>query len=362
MIDVDLPLVFTRQQSVARGLTQHAVDWRLTSGMWRPLRRGVFCTTATHQASTAEQRHLLGALAVLLSTDTPEVMSHLTAALAYGWPAPPIVDPDPWTTVSSELPKSTRRRHGRVRQVAPLPVTQTSSQLGLALTSPSRTVADCLRHFAAEVSVPIADAAIRGGADAQAIAAVLAGQDGWPYAARARASLPLVDGRRESWLESRSAVTFQRQGIAQPVPQVDIFDERGRHVARVDFLWPDLGVIGEADGWGKYSALSPLDEPLEVLRAEKRREDLLRGLGYEVARWTAAELGRPESTLVPQLHRAMARARPDRIRGSRRTTRPLASPGVQADGLRALTKLSPLGQLVIPVTTPYSLRPGQVAS
>src|SRR5690349_4694961 len=118
MIDAGLPLVFTRPQAITLGLTQHAVDWRLTSRAWRPLRRGVFCTTETFQTANPEQQNLLAALGVVLSTRIPEVISHLSAALAYGWPAPPDVDTDPWTTVSPEPAQSTRRRHGRVRQVA----------------------------------------------------------------------------------------------------------------------------------------------------------------------------------------------------------------------------------------------------
>lgn len=57
--------------------------------------------------------------------------------------------------------------------------------------------------------------------------------------------------------------------------------DAGEFVARVDFL---LGrVVIEFDGMATYDDVS-------VLRAEKRREDALRSLGYQVVRITWADL------------------------------------------------------------------------
>ena len=64
--------------------------------------------------------------------------------------------------------------------------------------------------------------------------------------------------------------------------QVPIHDEVG-FVARVDFLWRDARVIGEADGAMKY-------ESRGVLIAERHREQRLRELGHIVVRWTWDEL------------------------------------------------------------------------
>lgn len=70
------------------------------------------------------------------------------------------------------------------------------------------------------------------------------------------------------------------------VSQVPIRDARGQFVARVDFL-VDRWVVVEFDGRMKY------DDP-QVLWAEKRREDALRALGYEVVRLTWSDLDHPE--------------------------------------------------------------------
>ena len=98
-------------------------------------------------------------------------------------------------------------------------------------------------------------------------------------------------------------------------PQVEVYDGDGTFVARVDLLWTDSATVGEADGAAKYSlgdwsdlATASADELVEarveaglrVVRSEKAREDALRSLGLEIARWTTAEI----------LHRLPEVARP----------------------------------------------------
>lgn len=49
------------------------------------------------------------------------------------------------------------------------------------------------------------------------------------------------------------------------------------------FYWEGAGVIGEADGLGKYT------EP-DVLRAEKLRQEQLEARGFVVVRFTWADI------------------------------------------------------------------------
>jgi hypothetical protein len=364
----ELPLVFSRRQAVQLGFTNHAIDWRIAKGQWHVLRRAVFCRAEAFAVATPEQRHILSALALAVSISAGEATSHLSAALCYGWPAPIEVDPIPWTTIEPGEGARTRRRQGRVRQVAPLPGHHWRGVSGLDLTSAARTAADCLRHLPAEESVPIADGALAAGVDGATIGSILRWQSDWPYAARGLASARLLDGRRETWLESRSAVAFHRLGVPIPEPQVAIFDERGNFVARVDYLWADLGVVGEADGWGKYGrpvASSPdaPSDPMQALRDEKLREDRLRDLGLEMVRWTSGDLSHPERGLSQRLSRAFARARPDRLRGVRR---PAPSPAVRdlvpATGLIRLRELSTHGVLIVPPASRCSRPPGEMSA
>lgn len=68
--------------------------------------------------------------------------------------------------------------------------------------------------------------------------------------------------------------------------QVEIRSYAAAFIARVDFLWMDERLVGEADGMVKYDSR-------EALFAEKRREDAIRGEGYRVIRWGATDLRSP---------------------------------------------------------------------
>jgi hypothetical protein len=106
--------------------------------------------------------------------------------------------------------------------------------------------------------------------------------------ARLRRAMAAMDGRAESPGESRTRMVLSALGL--PVePQVEIIDADGELVGRVDFLVADRVVV-EFDGAVKYRG----DSGADVLIAEKRREDRLRELGYEVVRVTWDELAQPE--------------------------------------------------------------------
>lgn len=76
-------------------------------------------------------------------------------------------------------------------------------------------------------------------------------------------------GAAESPLESLTALALHMLGIHDFKQQIVFITGDGWTHYRVDFFIPSLGVIIEADGWGKYR--DPDD-----LRQEKRREDFLR--------------------------------------------------------------------------------------
>lgn len=101
-----------------------------------------------------------------------------------------------------------------------------------------------------------------------------------------RAAVPRVRSGAQTPLETISRYQLTRMGIGEPQLQVPFEDEDGL-IGVVDMAWPDLRVIGEADGLSKYVSR-------DDLIAEKVREDRLRALGWLVVRWTWSEiLGTP---------------------------------------------------------------------
>ena len=154
------------------------------------------------------------------------------------------------------------------------------------VTSPARTWVDITRTSSLADSLAVGDAGVRLGLFTVATLQELADEASGRSCRRLRAASRIVNGMRESPLESWSAATFHRWELPMPREQVTIHDHHGNPIGRVDFLWDDVRVIGEADGALKYR------EPSDLYR-EKRREDRFRSLGYQVIRWGWSDLAHP---------------------------------------------------------------------
>ena len=74
-----------------------------------------------------------------------------------------------------------------------------------------------------------------------------------------------------------------------------------------DFCWKEQRTVGEFDGKIKYGRpIGPGEKPEDAVFREKIREDRIRDLGWEVVRWTWADLEDPR-LLVTRLQRAFSR-------------------------------------------------------
>ena len=101
---------------------------------------------------------------------------------------------------------------------------------------------------------PIADGALREGwSSSEALQAMRAFQTRWPGVRKADVGLALVDGRRESWLESASVAMAHRLGFSVPdEPGVGSTTWTATPSVGSTSCGALAGVIGEADGRGKY--------------------------------------------------------------------------------------------------------------
>ena len=113
--------------------------------------------------------------------------------------------------------------------------------------------------------------------------------------------------------ESRALHLFWREHLPRPEPQVEVYDESGRLVGRVDFLWAKYGVFGEMDGKLKYLTMRREGETLdEFLLREKRREEQICALtGWVCIRITWEDLARPR-LLARRIRRLLDSRAPDR--------------------------------------------------
>jgi hypothetical protein len=259
------------------------------------------------------------------------VVSHVSAAMLHGLPRPLAGWGRPTLT--------TNRGFARVRNtahvlVAPLTPDEVTAADGVPVTTLARTVADCLRHLSGADGLAIADAAARRGLPVSRLRAVLENQGGWPGVVQARELCVLIDGRRESPLESWSALAFHHWSVPAPRWQVVVRTADGEFCGRVDAWWPS-GLAGEADGRAKYALAAAerggqdADGLLDTLQRERGREQSLRRAGAEVVRWGSRDVLSDQAAGELALHvrRQLARlARAPCFTGTATPQRAPASP------------------------------------
>ena len=277
--------IFTTSQLRDRGIGQDEVRRAVNQGELIRLKRGWYTCLARDQPS---ERHRLRVLTEL--ADHPgTVPSHYSGAVHLGLP---VHRPD-WRRV--HLMRTTsgpaqNRAHVVIHRRVP-EATQADPALIIAQTALFCPISGLMSF----------DKALRDGAatvaDFERWSKELAGRPGHQHLHLVRR---LADGRRETPLESQTALVFDRWGWAIepqfPVPGTSY---------RADGRLKGTRVLVECDGLGKY------DEPGAQVR-EKLREDDIRALDWEVVRVTSELLDEP-LTLARRVKAALDRASSSRV-------------------------------------------------
>lgn len=296
--------VFSTAQALQAGWTKSALRHATSRGFLKRLRAGAYqvadlaaMRSDLSEFELARWRHAGPGVAAAL-TSWSAVASHSTAAVLRGipllfLPGLACVSVAPWWT-------------GRMAAVhlhrctaPPLPY----PTAGVECTSTERIVIDLGREHGVAAAVVAADYVLHTGMSSPAML------DGeldrcrrWPGVRSAREAIAFADARTESVLETRSRIAFRKWGLPAPEPQVRIGNEWGRFVARVDFYWPQFGVVGEADGDVKYGGTDP-----EPLLHEKKRQRRLEDLDLPVVRWGSEDI-QDFAPVSARLRRTFARA------------------------------------------------------
>lgn len=295
---------FTPAQARAAGYSRADIRRALRNGAWVPIRRGVYVTASALAAAAGDdaREHALTMSAALLSFGRDAVAAGTSAARILALPllGRPMYD----VVLACNDDTVSGRRDGYVVRSAALPKSHRTMHHDVPVTSPARTVVDLARENSFAAGVVAADAALHRGVAPQRLADVLVDCVGWPGVDQARRVIAFADPACESVLESVSRVAMHNQGLPPPRTQVPLGDATG-FVARVDFLWEHVSVIGEADGLGKYKTTG-WHTTCDIVRAEKRREERLADLGFEVVRWGWQDATNPPR-LAQRLKAAFAR-------------------------------------------------------
>jgi hypothetical protein len=211
----------------------------------------------------------------------PAVVSHRSAGALWGLP-----ELGRWDWRLHVIDPALRKTHvgrGVVRHTGDLSEGDVADAAGVPVTCLLRTVVDIVHVAPLAHAVLVLDHVLHdGAASLPDLERALAARAGTRGSRVARTALEFADGAAESPGESVSRVAMRELRVAPPVLQREFDTDAGRF--RVDFWWPDAGVVGEFDGRFKY-------DDREALWTEKRREDALRRLpevrGF--ARWGMRE-------------------------------------------------------------------------
>jgi hypothetical protein len=301
----------TRSVLLAGGVSVGMITTQLRAGRLVRLRQGVYLA-ATAWPEDAESRHLM-LMRAELAANPEAVASHQSAALAWGLPYPGIGS---WTdrpvavTVGSGAGRRTRHT-AAAHHALPLAPRHVTTLHGYPVTTPARTAIDLCGEWDLPGRLVLLDAAARllcasfvasprrsdfaNRRLADAAREVLAEAAGRHLKELAPA-LDLAEPGRESPAESLSAGHFHLAGLPRPLFQHPVATPLGTLFP--DCLWPDQRLIGECDGAVKYAQA-------DAYVQEKRREQVLRDLGFGMVRWLGREIMLQPQVVVDRVSRAL---------------------------------------------------------
>jgi hypothetical protein len=156
------------------------------------------------------------------------------------------------------------------RHCAMLPESDRTLHEGVAVTTPERTLLDCLCYLSAEAALVVGDgAAWRRAVQLEAVRQRLVEAAGRRGVRRAGQVLELVRDGAESPGESLTRYALVRGDVPEPVLQHPVVTPFG--VDEADMAWVEEGVVYEYDGIRKYTDPDS-GLPGEVIHREKVRE------------------------------------------------------------------------------------------
>jgi len=148
------------------------------------------------------------------------------------------------------------RRSGALGCTGPLPEGDVDRVAGLTLTSPARTAADLARLLRRPDALAAVDALLRlPSLEKEHIREVLDRFVGYRGVVQGRELVALADPRAESPMESRTRLRAIDAGFPAFEPQVDVFNDIGRFVARLDLGRREDRKAVEFDGDADHSSL-----------------------------------------------------------------------------------------------------------
>jgi hypothetical protein len=289
-------VVRLRRDLLAAGYTDTQIACLVRGKQLHRVRYGAYVLHDLWESCTAEDRHRIRARAVLARAHEATVLTHASSLLERKvplWGVPLDV-----VHTTRERPERAGRRQGDwIPHRGLLLPRDVELRNDVWISGPARSAFELTTVVGVEAALVAVNRLLHSGEmTIEDFEAQVEANPYWPGSLTANIVVRLADGRLESVGEDRFSYVAYSQGLPRPQPQVEVFDEQGTSVARVDFAWPELGVFLEFDGREKYERFRRDGETLdEFLLREKRRQELVCLLtGWTCLRIGWSDLARPE--------------------------------------------------------------------
>jgi hypothetical protein len=231
----------TRAVALSCGLTPRQIQHRVDTGRWVPVCRGLYRVASV--SVSWKQR----ALAACLAGPPMTVVSHLTAAAVHGLAEPPAV-----THVTVPVAASGHRIEGRVHR-STLGALDRMAVDGIPVTSAARTLLDCAAVLSLRRLCELVDTAFCSGVCHPLVVPEVIGRAGTGKGRTGVSSLRLAI---EAWTpgmaagspaEMRLLRRITVAGLGTPERQIEIYDDGGAFIGRIDAGWRHLRAGFEYD-------------------------------------------------------------------------------------------------------------------
>jgi very-short-patch-repair endonuclease len=243
-------------------------------------------------------QRLLGAC---IAAGPTAAASHRAAARLWG-----LLDGEQPLEVTVPLRRAPRVRHVAVHRSTDLTPDQVTRRRDIPVTNPLRTMVD-LGHVLGpdDVEDALDRGLVAGRFSLVALERVLerlarSGRSGCGVLRRVLDDRALGDQRPDGLLEPRMARLLRDADLPSAEFQHVVCDARGRHIARVDFAYPDRRVGIEVDGWSVHASRRALQSDVE-------RQNELVTAGWTVLRFTWHDVVRRPAKVTEDLQRFFAR-------------------------------------------------------
>jgi very-short-patch-repair endonuclease len=280
--------LFTRTDATRCGFSEYQVRRRLASGEWQR----VYGKVLAFQGRQLTPR-IMAAAAQLAVPGS--VVAGPSAALWYGLPVDGTVR---WLWTGP-------RGRGSVPDVRvlrdPLSKADICRADGIPITSPDRTVFDCLRLLPEDAAMRVMDRAIQQGwttfGELVRRLREHAGRRGTPRLVRL---VRAAGGGSHSAAERKAATLLRSTGITGWAPNAEIRDSAGL-IGYGDLVFIAARLVVELDGWAFHSDLARFQH-------DRTRQNRLVAAGWTVLRFTWADLHDRPDRVIATIRAALRRS------------------------------------------------------